>query len=101
MFDSPRSAALLEELERQDPHALASRVKGLQLRRCELDAEEAELLGEVEALRAAGRSEFRDTAAWLRRHTGVAGSTARSRARVARGLAVLPEARAALGEGRI
>ncbi len=74
---------------------------GLQARRDRLDAEEVELLIEVEGLRARGRDYFRDTAAWLRQNTGIARATARTRAHVARQLAALPGARVAWSEGRI
>ena len=85
----------------EDPHVLVERARGLQARRDRLDAEEAELLIEVEGLRARGRSGFRDTGAWLRLNTGIARSTARTRSHVAAQMAVLPAARAAWSEGRI
>jgi hypothetical protein len=85
----------------EDPSVLAGRAKELQARRDRLEAEEAELLIEVEVLRAKGRSYFRDTPAWLRQNTGIARSTARTRTHVARQLAVLPEARVAWAAGRI
>jgi hypothetical protein len=66
-----------EDLLSQDPGALGDRAKGLQARRDRLDAEEAELLIEIESLRARGRDYFRDTAAWLRQNTRIARATAR------------------------
>ena len=101
MFDSPLAPGPHEDLLLQDPYALADRAKGLQERRDRLDAEEAEMLIEIEVLRAKGRDYFRDTAAWLRQNTGIARSTARTRTHVARQLALLPEARVAWGQGRI
>ncbi|MET0912848.1 MAG: DUF222 domain-containing protein, partial [Acidimicrobiales bacterium] len=90
-----------EDLLSQDPGALGERAKGLQERRDRLEAEEAELLIEVEGLRARGRDYFRDTAAWLRQNTGIARATARTRSHVARQLAALPGARVAWSAGRI
>ena len=90
-----------EKLLVEDPGALGERARGLQARRDRLDAEEVELLIEVEVLRARGRDYFRDTAAWLRQNTGIARATARTRAHVARQLAVLPGARVAWSEGRL
>ncbi|MET0665027.1 MAG: DUF222 domain-containing protein, partial [Acidimicrobiales bacterium] len=90
-----------EDLLSQDPGALGERAKGLQARRDRLDAEEAELLIEVEVLRARGRDYFRDTAAWLRQNTGIARATARTRSHVARQLVALPGARVAWSAGRI
>ena len=101
MFESPSAPGPHEDLLSQDPGALGERAKGLQARRDRLEAEEAELLIEVEGLRARGRDYFRDTAAWLRQNTGIARATARTRAHVARQLAALPDARAAWAEGRI
>jgi hypothetical protein len=65
MFESLSTSTHYGEVLAADPYALADRAKGLQARRDRLDAEEAELLIEVELLRAKGRSYFRDTAAWL------------------------------------
>ncbi|MET1041115.1 MAG: hypothetical protein ABWZ90_08760, partial [Acidimicrobiales bacterium] len=62
MFESPSALGPHEDLLSQDPGALGERAKGLQERRDRLDAEEAELLIEVEVLRARGRDYFRDTA---------------------------------------
>ncbi|MET0882643.1 MAG: DUF222 domain-containing protein, partial [Acidimicrobiales bacterium] len=90
-----------EDVLVRDPYALADRARGLQARRDRLDAEEAELLMEIEGLRARGRDYFRDTAAWLRQNTGIARATARTRAHVARQLAALPGARSAWAQGRI
>ena len=101
MFDSHAPPDPCGEVLAADPYALADRAKGLQARRDRLDAEEAELLIEVELLRAKGRSYFRDTAGWLRQNTGIARSTARTRSHVAGQMAVLPGARAAWSESRI
>ena len=101
MFDSPPAPGPHQDLLAQDPSALADRAKGLQERRDRLDAEEAELLIEIEVLRAKGRDYFRDTAAWLRQNTGIARATARTRTHVARQLAALPGARDAWAQGRI
>ena len=101
MFDSPPAPGPHQDLLLQDPYALADRAKGLQERRDRLDAEEAELLIEIEVLRAKGRDYLRDTAAWLRQNTGIARSTARTRTHVARQLAALPGARDAWAQGRI
>jgi hypothetical protein len=46
MFDS--SSDRYQDILAEDPHALADRAKGLQERRDRLDAEEAELLIEIE-----------------------------------------------------
>jgi hypothetical protein len=101
MFESSPASGPYDGLLLQDPSALADRARGLQERRDRLDAEEAELLIEIEVLRAKGRDYFRDTAAWLRQNTGIARSTARVRSHVARQLAALPAARVAWSEGRI
>ena len=101
MFESSSTPRPHEDLLAQDPSVLGDRARGLQARRDRLDVEEVELLMEIESLRARGRDYFRDTAAWLRQNTGIARSTARTRAHVARQLAALPGARAAWAEGRI
>ena len=101
MFESSSTPSPHQDLLAQDPSALDDRARGLQARRDRLDAEESELLMEVEGLRARGRDYFRDTAAWLRQNTGIARATARTRAHVARQLAALPDARVAWAEGRI
>ena len=101
MFESSPAPGPHQAYFAQDPSALADRAKGLQERRDRLDAEEADLLIEIEVLRAKGRDYFRDTAAWLRQNTGIARSTARVRSHVARQLALLPGARTAWAEGRI
>jgi hypothetical protein len=101
MFVSHSAPARYQEVLAEDPNALAERAKGLQERRDRLDAEEADLLIEIELLRAKGRDCFRDTAAWLRQNTGIARATARVRAHVARQLAALPAAGDAWSQGRI
>jgi hypothetical protein len=101
MFDTPPAPGPHEDLLSQDPGALGDRARGLQARRDRLEAEEAELLIEVESLRARGRDYFRDTAAWLRQNTGIARVTARTRAHVARQLAALPDAQVAWADGRM
>jgi hypothetical protein len=80
---------------------LVAAAQGLQAQRSALDAAEAELLMEVEHRRIRQPSAHRDTAAWLRVATGVARSTARCRVEVARQLAHLPAAHAALARGRV
>ena len=101
MFEPPSAVGPHQDLFSQDPGALGERARGLQARRDRLDAEEVELLMEIESLRARGRDYFRDTAAWLRQNTGIARATARTRAHVARQLAALPDARVAWAEGRL
>ena len=80
---------------------LAAQARSFHLTRNALDADEAELLIEVERRRALGTSPFRDTAAWLRQNTGIARSTARTRVEVARQLSILPGAHAELAAGNI
>jgi hypothetical protein len=101
MFDPLDTAALLDELTRTDPESLVDRARDLARRRAAIDAEEADLLAGIEALRMGGSDWFRDPAAWLRHTTGIAGHNARTRHQVARALAVLPTVAEALGEGRI
>jgi Domain of unknown function (DUF222) len=101
MFPPLDAAALLEELTRTDPDSLVDRARSIAAQRAALDAEEAELLAAVEALRVGGSDWFRDPGAWLRARTGIAGHSARTRLTVARALAVLPGVLEALRVGRI
>ena len=101
MFVTGEASKLVEELTRTDPDTLVDRARDLAGRRAALDAEEAELLATVEALRVGGSDWFRDPAAWLRHQTGIAGHTARTRLKVARALAVAPAVLDALRVGRI
>jgi Domain of unknown function (DUF222)/HNH endonuclease len=93
--------------ERRDPlrgvsvEVLEAEVLRLHAERCRLDADEAAVLIEVERRRSVEASPFRDTAAWLRNLTGIARSTARTRAEVARQLGDLPLAHKALAMGQI
>ena len=101
MYDSFNTEAVLAEILRGDPNALSDRARALAGRRAALEAEEVDLLAEAERLRGGSHDLFRDTAAWLRTVTGIAGHTARTRARVARALGVLPAVLDALRDGRI
>ena len=101
MFSPLDPVALLEALTRTDPDSLVDRARAIAAQRAALDAEEAELLAAVEALRVGGNDWFRDPGAWLRVNTGIAGHSARTRLTVARALAVLPTVLEALRETQI
>jgi hypothetical protein len=96
MFDIRDFATSTERAE-----DLAERAGQLQARAVRLDAEQAELVLEFERLRASGSSIFRDTEAFLRNATGVSRSTAHTRVRAFRQLAVLPTMRSMLTDGTV
>ena len=97
MFPSDPRAAVLPEAACD----VIERARELQTRRAALEADEVDLVIEMERKRATGAQIFRDTEAFLRNATGIARSTAHVRAQVARQLLVLPAMRDALGAGRV
>ncbi len=103
MFDSgdERDRELVNPFRAMTEDQLAAQAGFLQAQRSRIDAEEAELLHEVQRRRSVSISPFRDTAAWLRHHTGIARSTARIRAETARELVLLAGAHAELGRGTV
>lgn len=80
---------------------LADDVAALQSEQARVDARQAELVLELERLRATGCTQFRDSEAFLRNATGCCRSTARVRAKAFRQLVFLPSMREALGAGRV
>ena len=100
MFD-PDDAELVARFRGLTDAQLVAEAGWLAAQRARLEAEEAELMHEVQRRRSLGPSPFRDTAAWLRHHTGIGAATARFRALAYRELALLPGAHAALAAGEI
>jgi hypothetical protein len=100
MFD-PYDEELEVRFRPMTDDQLVAEARWLAAQRSRLDAEEAELIQEVQRRRSSGPSPFRDTAAWLRHHTGISSATARLRAVAYRELALLAGAHAALAEGAI
>src|SRR4051794_21572165 len=96
MFDPSTFASSVERAEH-----LADRAGRLQARQVKVDAEQAELVLEFEALRATGGTQFRDPEAFLRNATGMARSTAHTRVRAFRQLPALPTMRQALADGSV
>jgi Domain of unknown function (DUF222)/HNH endonuclease len=96
MFDP---STFVTSSERTDH--LARRARELQARQVDLDAALAELVLEVEAMRALGSSVFRDTEAFLRNATGMARSSARTRVQAFRQLVVLPTMGDLLAQGKV
>jgi hypothetical protein len=92
----PRAAALPDAV-----CDLVERARDLQDRRAALEAEETDLVIEVERKRMTGARIFRDTEAFLRNATGIARATAHTRTQVARQLLNLPAMREALAAGRV
>lgn len=96
MFDTT------DHLSGQDrADAFAARARDLAARRAALDAEEAELVIEVERWRLDRPSVLRDSGSLLRNATGISNWTARTRAGTYLQLVVLPAMREALADGRV
>lgn len=94
MFDIDDLLSSDEKAER-----LAEDARRLQERQVGIDAEQAELVLELERIQAGGCSPFRNTEAFLRQATGMTRWTARTRVQVFRQLLVLPTMRQALADG--